>query len=49
MPISNEIFETFRVKEKAKKQIKAIRFLFSQGFTILDKEGKVINKENYKK
>lgn len=47
MAISNEIFETYRLQEKAKEQIKAIRLLASQGYTILDLEGKVINKDNY--
>jgi|TARA_R110001592_G_C13076053_1_gene742213 hypothetical protein len=48
MPISNEIFETYRIQERVKEQKKAIRLLASQGYTILDLENNIINKENYK-
>ena len=48
MPISNEIFETYRIQERVKEQKKAIRLLASKGYTILDLEGKIIKKENYK-
>ena len=48
MPISNEIFETYRIQERVKEQKKAIRLLASQGYTILDLENNIVNKENYK-
>jgi len=48
MPISNEIFESYRIQERVKEQKKAIRLLASQGYTILDLENNIINKENYK-
>tara|TARA_R100000951_G_scaffold83915_1_gene71662 strand:+ start:2158 stop:2409 length:252 start_codon:yes stop_codon:yes gene_type:complete len=44
--ISNEIFETFRIQERAKEVTKAIRLLATQGFTILDLEDNIINKSN---
>ena len=43
---SNEIFESNTIKEKVDEQIKAIRLLALQGYTILDFEGNVINKWN---
>ena len=46
MPISNEIFETFRIQERAKEQLKAVRLLAKQGYTIVDLEGQIINKTN---
>tara|TARA_R110001599_G_scaffold80459_1_gene217360 strand:+ start:35 stop:184 length:150 start_codon:yes stop_codon:yes gene_type:complete len=49
MVISNEIFETYRIQERAKEQKKAIRLLAAQGYTILDLENNIINKENYNK
>jgi predicted ribonuclease YlaK len=49
MPISNEIFETYRIQERAKEQNKAVRLLAAQGYTIVDLEGNIINKTNYKK
>ena len=48
-PISNEIFESFRTKERVKEQLNAIRMLALQGYTILDLEGNIINKSNVKK
>lgn len=47
-PISNEIFETFRLQERAKEQNKAVRLLAQQGYTILDLEGNIINKHTIK-
>lgn len=44
--ISNEIFETFRIIERVKEQQKAIRLLAIQGYTILDLQGNIINKNN---
>ena len=46
MPISNEIFETYRMQEKLRKESKAVRVLANQGFTILDTKGNIINKHN---
>lgn len=46
---SNEIFESNTIKEKVDEQIKAIRLLALQGYTILDFEGNVINKWNINK
>lgn len=46
---SNEIFESNTIKEKVNEQIKAIRLLALQGYTILDLEGNVINKWNFNK
>lgn len=46
MPISNEIFETFRIQERAREQLKAVRLLAKQGYTIIDLESRIINKTN---
>jgi|TARA_R100001440_G_scaffold17880_1_gene29977 hypothetical protein len=46
MPISNEIFEAYRIQERAKEQLKAIRLLAKQGYTIIDLESRIINKTN---
>ena len=46
MPISNEIFETYRMQERLRKQTDAIKFLAEEGFTILDTKGNIINKHN---
>ena len=46
MPISNEIFEAYRIQERAKEQLKAIRLLAKQGYTIIDLESRIINKSN---
>ena len=48
MPISNEIFETFRIQERAREQLRAVRLLAKQGYTIVDLEGQIINKTNPK-
>ena len=47
-PISNSIFETYRIRERAKEQLKAINLLIEQGYTILDLEGNILNKETVK-
>ena len=47
-PISNEIFETYRIRERAKEQVKAMNLLIAQGYTILDLEGNILNKETVK-
>ncbi len=46
MPITNEIFESFRIQERAKEQIRAVRLLARQGYTIIDLESRIINKYN---
>jgi hypothetical protein len=48
-PISNEIFETFRLQEKAKKINEAIELIVKEDYVILDLENKIINKYNYNK
>ena len=48
MHISNEIFETYRIQERVKEQKKAIKLLVAQGYTILDLENNIINKETIK-
>jgi hypothetical protein len=48
-PISNEIFETFRLQEKAKKISEAIELIVKEDYVILDLENKIINKHNYNK
>jgi hypothetical protein len=48
-PISNEIFETFRVQEKAKKINEAIELIVNEDYVILDLDNKIINKHNYNK
>jgi len=45
-PISNEIFETYTVSERADEQIRALKLLARQGYTIIDLEGQFINKWN---
>lgn len=47
-PISNEIFETYRIRERAKEQVKAMNLLIAQGYTILDLEGNILNNETIK-
>ena len=46
--ISNEIFETFRIQERAKEQNRAVKLLAQQGYTKLDLEGNIINRETIK-
>ena len=48
MPISNEIFETFRIQERVKEQLKAIKLLIKQGYTIFDLEGNMLEKDEVK-
>lgn len=48
MPISNEIFETYRIQERVKEQLKAIKLLIKQGYTIFDLEGNMLNKDEVK-
>ena len=47
-PISNSIFETYRIRERAKEQLKAINLLIEQGYTILDLEGNILNQDTVK-
>ena len=46
MAISNEIFESYRTQERVNEQLKAVKLLISQGYTILDLEGNILNKSN---
>jgi len=45
MPISNEIFEHYRIQERVKNIKKAVDLLVFHGYTIVDLEGKIIRKE----
>lgn len=45
----NEIFTSKTINEKVEEQIKAIKLLALQGYTILDFEGNLINKWNFNK
>tara|TARA_R110000782_G_scaffold16019_1_gene46297 strand:+ start:10338 stop:10481 length:144 start_codon:yes stop_codon:yes gene_type:complete len=45
MPISNEIFEYYRIQEKVKNVKNAIELLKFHGYTIVDLEGKIIRKK----
>lgn len=49
MAISNEIFETFRMQEKAKQINKAINLIIEHGYTVLDLENKIIDRNTIKK
>ena len=44
MPISNETFETFRSQQRAVERNKAIVLLCSEGYTVFDTEGNMLNK-----
>jgi len=44
MPISNETFETFRSQQRAVERNKAIVLLCSEGYTVFDSEGNILNK-----
>jgi len=39
MAISNEIFESYRIQERAQEQLKAIELLVKQGYKIIDRDG----------
>ena len=45
MAISNEIFETYRIQERAKEQLKAIELLVKQGYVIIDLENQIIDRD----
>jgi hypothetical protein len=45
MPISNEIFEHYRIQERVKLIKNAIDLLKLHGYTIVDLEGQIIKKE----
>jgi len=45
MPISNEIFEHYRIQERVKLIKNAIELLKLHGYTIVDLEGQIIKKE----
>lgn len=44
MPISNEIFESYR--QQVKKVDKAMRLLVTHGYKIIDSENQLIDKNN---
>jgi RecA-family ATPase len=46
---SDKIFESNTIKEKVNEQIKAIRLLALQGYTILDLENNIITKWDFQK
>ena len=46
MPISNEIFETYRIQQKAKALEQAIEILLEHNYTILDLEGNILTKKD---
>jgi|TARA_R110001592_G_scaffold297360_1_gene567858 hypothetical protein len=43
---SREVFSSHRIKEKAEEQLNSIILLASQGYTVIDLEGNIINKSN---
>ena len=45
MPISNEIFETYRIQERAAEQLRAIELLVKQGYIIIDLENQIIDRD----
>tara|TARA_R100000654_G_scaffold64526_1_gene92126 strand:- start:426 stop:569 length:144 start_codon:yes stop_codon:yes gene_type:complete len=45
MPISNEIFETYRIQQKAKAIQASIELLIEHNYTILDLEGNILQKK----
>ena len=45
MPINGETFEYFRIQERVKEIKKCINTLKSHGYTIVDLEGKIIQKK----
>jgi hypothetical protein len=46
---SDKIFKSNTIKEKVNEQIKAIRLLALQGYTILDLENNIITKWDFQK
>ena len=42
--ISNEIFETYRMQEKAKSINTSIKLLLEHNYTIIDLEGNILRK-----
>lgn len=48
MAISNEIFETFRAQEKARKINKSIELIVNHGYTVLDLENNIIDRNTIK-
>ena len=45
MAISNEIFESYRIQERAQEQLKAIELLVKQGYIIIDLENQIIDRD----
>jgi len=46
---SNEIFETYTIRERVYEQVRAINLLACQGYTVIDLEGNIIDKWNLNK
>ena len=45
-----KIYDSYRIQQKVKEQLKAIKLLVAQGYTVLDLEGNILDKNsNYKK
>lgn len=45
MPISNEIFETYRIQQKARAIQNSIELLLKHNYTILDLEGNILHRK----
>ena len=43
------MFNTYKINDKVDEQLKAIKLLALQGYTVLDLEGNIIDKWNYNK
>ena len=41
-----EIFESFSIHDRAQEQLKALKLLIAQGYTVLDLEGNILDKHN---
>ncbi len=48
-PISNETFETYRIQDRAKEIMKAIKLLVAHNYTVLDLEGNILRKDTMDK
>tara|TARA_R110000782_G_scaffold188808_1_gene278812 strand:- start:26 stop:223 length:198 start_codon:yes stop_codon:yes gene_type:complete len=47
--IGDEIFKSNKINDKVDEQLKAIKLLTLQGYTVIDLEGNIIDKWNYNK
>jgi hypothetical protein len=45
MPINGETFEYYKIQQRVKEIKKCINILKSHGYTIVDLEGKIIEKD----